>query len=221
MITKLIAAIAVLALQFYTLHHLRADPVIPERPTFSELPRQINGWSCLESETLTDEILDKLQVTDYFSCQFVRDEAPPSAQKWPIHLYVGYHAEQANSGAKGAAAIHPPEHCLPGSGWDIVDAKVVPVTVDGRVGEAKRFVIAKGNQRSLVFFWYQSQGRVIAHSHEKILYAFLDRALKGRTDGALVRMTIPIENEDTEQAVERVDAFVADVTPVLDRFLPE
>ena len=26
-----------------------------------------------------------------------------------------------------ATAIHPPEHCLPGSGWDVIDSQVVPI----------------------------------------------------------------------------------------------
>lgn len=229
MMLKLCAAIAILGLQFYTLHYLRAEVVIPERPTFAEFPREIDDWRCLEPETLPDDILDKLQATDYLSCVFVPETSRGSrsgegetAESGPVHLYVGYHAHQATSGARGgAAAIHPPEHCLPGSGWDIIDAEVVPVAVNGRQGEAKRFLIAKGNQRNLVVFWYQSRGRVVANNHEKILYTFMDRALHGRTDGALVRMTVALQNENTEQAARRVAAFVEDVTPELDRYLPE
>ena len=49
-------------------------------------------------------------------------------------------------------AMHSPKNCLPGSGWDVIDAKVVPLHF-GIPGEAKRFVIAKGRQRALVYFW--------------------------------------------------------------------
>jgi EpsI family protein len=127
---------------------------------------------------------------------------------------------------KQATAIHPPEHCLPGSGWDVIDSKVVPVEFlaeagVGPVGEAKRFVIAKGNQRALVYFWYQSRGRVIARSHEKILYMFLDRARKGRTDGSLVRYTTPILFGDEEAAERTFREFARATAPLLPEFVPE
>ena len=82
-----------------------------------------------------------------------------------------------------ATAIHPPEHCLPGSGWDVIDARIVPIDV-GNGGEAKRFVIAKGNLRALVYFWYHSRGHVIARGPEKIVRMFFDRR-DHRTDRRL------------------------------------
>ena len=81
-------------------------------------------------------------------------------------------------------------------------------------------MIAKGNQRALVYFWYHSRGRVIAQSHHKILYMFLDRAREGRTDGSLVRFTVPIEHGD-EQAAEAVfQEFASTITPLLDDYVP-
>ena len=87
-------------------------------------------------------------------------------------------------------------------------------------GEAKRFVIAKGNQRALVYFWYHSRGRVIAQSHHKILWMFLDRARFGRTDGSLVRFTIPIEFGDEAAAEATFTEFANLVTPLLPEFVP-
>lgn len=218
---KLLVALTVLATQFYVLYFMRTDPVIPERSTFAEFPMQVDGWRCSASEEISDEIMEKLQATDYFSCLYSRvGEPEPAAAAEPVHLYIGYHAQQARSGGAGAGAIHPPEHCLPGSGWDIIDASVVPMTVGGRDGEAKRFVIAKGNERNLVYFWYDSRGRVVARSHEKIFYTFLDRALTGRTDGALVRLTVRVGGEGLEEADETVARFKEAVGPELGAFLP-
>jgi EpsI family protein len=82
-------------------------------------------------------------------------------------------------------------------------------------------VIAKGNYRSLVYFWYHSRGRVIARNHEKILYMFLDRARTGRTDGSLVRFTVPIINGDVERAERAFARFSHSVTPELAAYLPD
>ena len=90
-----------------------------------------------------------------------------------------------------------------------------------RAGEAKRFVIAKGNQRALVYFWYHSRGRVLARNHHKILYMFLDRARSGRTDGSLVRFTIPIRFGDEDAAEATFREFAGTITPMLSEYVPD
>jgi EpsI family protein len=88
-------------------------------------------------------------------------------------------------------------------------------------GEAKRFVIAKGTQRALVYFWYQSNGRVVARNHHKIFWMFLDRTLRARTDGSLVRFTVPIQIDQDEQAAEAsFKALATEVAPLLPAYIP-
>lgn len=214
--TKLAVAFLILGLNAYVYFFMGSQEVIPPRADFAEFPDELDGWRCQQRETLEDGVIRRLQVTDYLSCAFVGPERDRAA-----HFYVGYHQRQTRDGATGASsAIHPPEHCLPGSGWDVIDSQLVPIDV-GPGGEAKRFIIAKGNQRSLVYFWYHSRGRVIARSHEKILYMFLDRARTGRTDGSLVRFTVPIHNGDVETAEATFQAFAQTVTPLLSEYVPD
>ncbi len=212
---KIAAAVLFLALNAYVYWYLGSAEVIPERSQFKTFPNEIANWDCGRREVLDDEVIDNLQVTDYISCNFYAPEHPNG-----VHLYVGYHERQTRDRQTGkAAAIHPPEHCLPGAGWNVIDSSIVPMRA-GVEGEAKRFVIAKGNSRALVYFWYHSRGRVIARSHEKILYMFLDRAQHGRTDGSLVRFTIPIAFEDEEAADETFFEFASQVTPLLPDYVP-
>jgi EpsI family protein len=213
--TKFLAAFVILALNSYVYWVLASDEVIPPRSQFSSFPDEIGGWRCLVRDEIGDEIINNLRVTDYLSCAFYKE-----AENQAVHLYVGYHERQTRDRRSGAAStIHPPEHCLPGSGWDVIESTIVPIDA-GPGGEAKRFVIAKGSQRSLVYFWYHSRGRVIARSHEKILYVFLDRARYGRSDGSLVRFTIPIYNGDIQVAERTFDQFSQNVTPLLADFIP-
>lgn len=216
--TKFVAALLFLAMNGYVYWYLGNEEVIPPRTHFVEFPDRIDGWQCSFRETIEEKILNNLRVTDYISCAFV-EETSQSAPR-AAHLYIGYHERQTRDRESGAdTAIHPPEHCLPGSGWDVIDAQLVPIDV-GPGGEAKRFVIAKGSQRSLVYFWYHSRGRVIAQSHHKILWMFLDRARTGRTDGSLVRFTVPIVNGDIESAQATFEEFAASITPMLPEFVP-
>jgi len=213
---KFLTAFVILALNSYVYWYLASDEVIPPRLQFSSFPDQVAGWRCSAREEIDDEIIDNLRLTDYVSCAFYSEANDKAA-----HLYVGYHERQTRDRQTGAtSSIHPPEHCLPGSGWDVIESSIVPIDA-GPGGEAKRFVIAKGNQRSLVYFWYHSRGRIIARSHEKILYMFLDRARYGRTDGSLVRFTVPIYNGDIEVAERTFGEFSQNVTPLLADFIPD
>jgi EpsI family protein len=213
--TKIAVALLFLALNSYVYFYMANEDVVPPRTHFSEFPDDLAGWHCVRRETLEDDIIQRLLVSDYLSCGFVNRE-----QERIAHLYIGYHEKQTRDRTSGrSSAIHPPEHCLPGSGWDVIDAQIVPI--DGLPGaEAKRFVIAKGNERALVYFWYQSRGRAIARSHEKILYMFLDRARTGRTDGSLVRFTIPIHQGDIDEAEATFQSFSSAVTPLLPDYVP-
>ncbi|HEB91763.1 MAG TPA: EpsI family protein [Deltaproteobacteria bacterium] len=214
--TKLLAAIVILGLNAYVFWYLGSDEVIPPRTHFASFPDQLGKWHCIDREEMDEAIIKNLKVTDYISCAFINPEENES-----VHLYIGYHERQTRNRETGtASSIHPPEHCLPGSGWDVIDSKIVPIG-SGSGGEAKRFVIAKGNQRALVYFWYQSRGRVIARNHEKILWMFLDRARRGRTDGSLVRFTIPIQHGDVEAAEASFQEFERQVVPLLPEFIPD
>ena len=214
--TKLLAAIAILGLNAYVFWYLGSDEVIPPRTPFAEFPDRVGEWRCLDREEMDEAIIENLKVTDYISCVFFK---PTDNEN--IHLYVGYHQRQTRDRETGAtSSIHPPEHCLPGSGWDVIGSKIVPIE-SGPGGEAKRFIIAKGNQRALVYFWYQSRGRVIARNYQKILWMFLDRARRGRTDGSLVRFTIPIQHGDVEAAEASFHEFEEQVVPLLPEFIPD
>lgn len=215
MIAKLAAALVFILLNFYVFNFMGRALTIPPRASFESYPEQIGDFRCAKRAMLSEDVIDTLGVTDYLACHFIEDES----NTW-IELYVGYHERQVRSDEGKETTIHPPEHCLPGGGWDIVASEIVPIDF-GIPGEAKRVTIARGNQRQLVYFWYQSRGHAIARDHEKILRMFADRATTGRTDGALVRLTVPIGRESTvEDADQVIRRFAEFAIPPLDPYVP-
>ena len=220
---KTIVGVLFLGLNYYVYAHLATDDVIPERTSFAQFATRIDDWTCLERREMRAGVLVKLGVTDYLLCDYVK---PQSGEF--VSVYVGYHATQVRreGGGQGENSIHPPEHCLPGAGWDVIDSLVVPLEVPGfesqhgSPSEAKRFIIAKGQQRRLVYFWYQSRGRILARNHEVILYRFWDRAARRRTDGSLVRLTIPITLDGEEAAEGSFREFAALLAPMLQGYIP-
>ncbi len=218
---KLAAALGFLLLNLYVYHELATEAVIPPREGFDRFPLAHGDWTCQRPERMEAEIEANLGVTDYHLCNWSRAgdgaDVPPAL----VSVYVGYHASQIREqgGGSGENSIHPPAHCLPGSGWDIIRLESVDVdfpVLPQQPTRVRRLQIAKGNARQLVYYWYQSNGRVIAEDWRKIVYVGLDRALRGRTDGALVRFTMPILAGDEAAA----EAAFRDLAPKLVAQLP-
>jgi len=214
LIPRLAVALIFIGLNFYVTRFFATTDFAPARETFATFPLAIDGWQCGEPIAMADKVIHNLGVTDYLLCDFRNADTGEYA-----NLYVGYHASQTRNVSGGETLIHPPEHCLPGSGWDIIQSEIVP-TDWAPGGEAKRVIIAKGNLRNLVYFWYQSRGRIIARNHEKVLYLFLDRAAMQRTDGSLVRFTIPILNGDEDAAERTFRSLAGRITPLLPDYVP-
>jgi len=218
---KTLVAIAFVGLNYYTYHHFATKPVYPERASFSGFPDQLGDWTCSGRQELDDEVKTNLGVTDYLICYFTREDDPIG-----VDVYVGYHRSQVREGGGGAGenSLHPPAHCLPGSGWDIIDSQTIALPFEGLPqadATAKRLIIAKGETRRLVYYWYQSRGRVISEDWKKIVFVSLDRALRSRTDGSLVRFTVPIVQNDVEASDAAFREFAPRVLSQLSAYVPE
>jgi exosortase D (VPLPA-CTERM-specific) len=93
-----------------------------------------------------------------------------------------------------------------------------------RVGpyRANRVEIQKGDDRQLVYYWFQEQGRVLTNEYLVKLFIFWDALTRNRTDGALVRLTTVLKpGEDWAQADGRLKDFAASLGGQLGRFVPE
>lgn len=215
MIPRILVAVVFIGLNLYVFRFMTTVEVYPPRMHFAEFPSDLGGWHCDEQITMSDAVIGNLGVTDYLLCDFQSEDNQEVA-----NVYIGYHESQTRNVAGKETLIHPPEHCLPGSGWDIIENDIVD-TPWFPGGEAKRVIVAKGNQRSLVYFWYQSSGRVIARNHEKVIYMFIDRAIHQRTDGSLVRITVPIVQGNVAAAEATARSILSGITPILDQYIPD
>jgi len=220
-VTKLIAALGFLALNFYVYNFLASTAIYPERDTFDQFPNELEeAWTCQREDDIDEKVLAVLGVTDWLMCTFFNPELDAMAG-----VYVGYHESQVREdGASVETSIHPPAHCLPGSGWDIIKSTTVPLGDRNPPypgATARRLIIAKGKSRQLVYYWYQSRGRVVSEDWKKILYVGLDRAARNRTDGSLVRFTIPVFQGNEEAAERAFDSLAPLVLARLPAYVPD
>lgn len=188
----------------------RVDTVkaIPLLKPLSEFPSKIDGFVQINSQTMDPTIIKVLGVSSYI----LRDYQDSSG--FVINLYVGYYTEQ-----KEGAMIHSPQHCLPGSGWLPIVDKVVYITLkNGRKIAVRKYILTKPGHKMVVFYWYQSRGRIIASDYKDRLYLIYDSIFRHRTDGSLVRV-IAISN-NIQEAEKKEIKFIRALEPILKKFLP-
>ena len=217
---KVLAALFFLGTNLYVYYGFARTQVLPPRDEFASFPLHLGAWSCPQREFMDEKTLATLGASDYLICEYHR--ADPAG--W-VNVYLGYHETQIREegGGGGENAIHAPKHCLPGSGWDIIAHSLVELDIPGlpqRPALVNRMVIAKGEARQLVYYWYQTQGRVIADDWKKIAYLSWDRARSGRTDGALVRLTAPVLQKDEDATERQVLELANEIVPLLGDYVP-
>lgn len=189
---------------------------IPLRSTFAVFPMNIASWTGVLQPPLSEREIEVLGADDHI----VRAYFGPDRRG--IGLYIGYWESQ-----RTGDTIHSPLNCLPGAGWEPVSQErvTVPHPRDAAAPPISfnRVVILKGMERQLVLYWYQSHGRLVASEYWGKIYMVTDAVRLNRTDGAIVRVVVPIEGPGAEavlQAEKLGMAFIYDLLPVLDTFLP-
>ena len=174
--------------------------VIPQNISLVSVPQQFGSWTLQEEGVIDQEIKDVLKADELLSRSYVNTSiAPPSA-----HLFVAYFKSQ-----RSGRAPHSPRNCLPGSGWVPSISDIVHVDIPGRAPiEANRYVVQKGNTKSLVLYWYQSRDRVVADEYKAKFYVVADALRYNRTDTALIRVIVPIVNDNVAASQKTATEFV-------------
>jgi len=211
-LTFIVSAGILVAFVIVALTLPRPAEVFPDRVAFSEFPLHLGPWTG-RSESMEGVYLDQLKLDDYLLADYSDGTANP------VNLYLAYY----NSQRKGDA-VHSPRSCLPGGGWQFRDFGQVTlkgVTIDGHPLRVNRTLIELGTQRQLVYYWFQQRGRVITNEFVVKWYLFLDALTRHRTDGALVRLIIPIPPTSSEaDADRRLVDLAGRVAPILTRYIP-
>jgi EpsI family protein len=84
--------------------------------------------------------------------------------------------------------------------------------------EVRQMIMEKDRQLVLSNYWFQQRGRIIVSEYWNKWYLFWDSITKRRTDGALVRLEMPLR---AGQGVEAAQAVMDSFTQELMRILPE
>ena len=166
--------------------------VIPVKKPLLQMAREHATWKSFYEAEVDPAQQVVLKADDTIVRMYQRPESPLRAS-----LYVASFLSQ-----RGGRAPHSPQNCLPGAGYTWQDESVAHIQVDGRAEpiEAKRHLMVKGDSKSIVYYWYQSRDRTVASEYWAKVYVVMDALRSNRTDSALVRVIVEVQNNDVAGA---------------------
>src|SRR6266566_705610 len=188
------------------------DEAHVSRTELKDFPQQVGGWAQIGGDERFDVQTEAvLRADDYL----LRNYRAGDGRK--ASFYVGYYGTQRNG-----ATYHSPLNCLPGAGWTMSEpARIVITPANGRPAfEANRYLIQNGPNKQLMVYWYQGRGRAVASEYWGKVYTVLDSVRRRRSDGSMVRVTVPVGASEAA-AAETATSFAADIATVLPAFVPD
>jgi len=182
-----------------------------ERRQLKDFPKQIGAWEQTGGdEQFNKETLAVLRASDYLLRNY------RSVDGRVVNFYVGYYASQ-----RDGATYHSPLNCLPGSGWVMSEPGTITIAPKGRAPfVANRYLIQNGDHKELLVYWYQGRGRAVASEYWGKIYTVVDSVRLRRSDGAMVRITTPVENSEPAALQAAVD-LAANSSSILPEFIPD
>lgn len=189
----------------------RGESAPAARP-LKESPAQYGDWRLAQEGVIEQETLDVLRADDVVTRAYAESGTGRFA-----NLFVAYFRTQ-----RTGQAPHSPKNCLPGSGWAPSTSDVISIPVGGQEIplQVNRFIVQRGEEKSVVVYWYQTPKRVIASEFEAKYYLVLDSIRYRRSDTALIRVVTPVVNGDEDAATKTAIRFVQSFFTPLREYLP-
>jgi EpsI family protein len=182
-----------------------------DRKQLNSFPKKIDSWEQVGGDEQFDErTMAVLRASDYLLRNY------QTADGRVLNFYVGYYASQ-----RDGATYHSPLNCLPGAGWVMSDPDRVTILPKGRPAfVANKYIIQNGDHKEVLIYWYQGRGRAVASEYWGKIYTVIDSVRRRRSDGAMVRITTPIESSEAD-ALRASIALAAESSTILPEFIPD
>ena len=185
-----------------------APPVVP----LSTLANHLGSWQLYKDVQIDQETLDVLKADDTLNRVYVDPAKSASA-----FLFVAFFKTQ-----RSGQAPHSPKNCLPGNGYEPLESGPLEVAIPGRAEPIviNRYLTARGDEKSVTLYWYQSHDRVIAGEFAAKFWLIADSIRYRRSDTSLVKVVVPVRDNDADAATRTAVEFVKTVFPPLASQLP-
>jgi EpsI family protein len=202
----------VLLAQAATFYGFSRSEKTPAHRSLDEFSLDSSNWSLLQNVDIDKETLDILKADDLLSRVYQDRKTGRMAT-----LFVAYFSTQ-----RTGKTPHSPKNCLPGSGWSPSQSGMIDIRVPGESEPIRvnRYIVSRGDNQSAVLYWYQSHNRVIASEYAAKIFTVTDSIRYNRSDTSLVRVIVPVEDGNAQNAVNTAVEFVQVMFEPLKEFLP-
>jgi EpsI family protein len=185
---------------------------IPDRLPLAEFTLTGTTWKNVEDTDISDNEKEVLNADDLLS-RVYQDQSSGRVAT----LFVAFFETQ-----RTGKAPHSPKNCLPGAGYAPSSSEIVDIPVPGQPQpiQANRYIVARGDNQSVVLYWYQSHNRTVASEYWAKYYTVTDAIRYNRSDTALVRVVVGVSGGDLEKAIKTATDFAVAFFPQLKQHLP-
>jgi EpsI family protein len=193
--------------------HMRTRNIAaPPRAPLASFPLQLGEWVGTDIP-IPSETLRTLDRGEFL----LRDYQDQNTKGAGVDLYLAYFPNQRSGQRR-----HLPENCLEGSGWSTVESGTTTLSLPGYTPfPANRYLVTKGPDRQLVFFWFWGRGRGVASEDWADFYLVFDSLRSNRNDDALIRINTPLQpDEDPDAGQRRLLSFAEQVSPIVSSYVP-
>ncbi len=203
-------ALLVQAFVYYSVAY-RSEKV-PYMAPLSIFPQELGGWHMTANVEIEKDILDVLKADDTLERFYVN-----ASNTALVSLFIGFFKTQ-----RYGQNPHSPKNCLPGNGYEAIqDRRIsIPVPVWGRQIVTNQYVVQRGEEKSVVLYWYQSHSRVIASEYKARMWLVADAIRYHRSDTSIIRIVVPVSNNNVQGAVQTGVDFIQAMFPALLKQLP-
>lgn len=228
-------AVLLLTGTFGLIQALSENERLMSNKAFEQFPMNLaEEWKGRELG-LDEKILDVLKLSDYMMRVYVpvvpqggeeselsgvedqESQMTTVGSHLPVWLYVGFYQSQ-----RTGATYHSPKNCLPGAGWQFMESDFITLIMPDQVRiTVNKVLIQKGLEKQVILYWYHDRGRVIASEYWAKGYLVWDAMTKNRSDGSLVRISVPVRDATVQEAFDHGVRFLHDLWPPLLEYMPD
>ena len=185
---------------------------VPTHRRLEQFHLNSSNWKVQQELPLDQDTLDVLKADDILSRLYVDERDGLAAT-----LFVAFFETQ-----RTGKAPHSPKNCLPGAGYVPSQSGVRDISIPGQSQPIRvnQYVVARGENQSIVFYWYQARSRVIASEYAAKIYTVADAIRYRRSDTSLVRVVVNVADGNVKKAEATAVSFVQSFFEPLKNYLP-
>ena len=189
---------------------LPSNEFVPTMAPLDQMAPVIEDWRMISQSKPEQEVQDILRSDDAVTRMFRR--GPDN-----LSLFIAFFKTQ-----RAGVVPHSPRVCLPGAGWTPAGHSYVDVQVPGRAEpiNINRFVVTHGDNKSIVYYWFQSPHHIVASEVTSKIYLVLDSLRYQRSDTSIVRIIVPVDERGDAHADALGIEFVKKCFPAVSAQLP-